>query len=42
MYGQGGKVLSGRDAENQWGGETIRESLLTELKSKYQWVFKLP
>ena len=42
MYGQGGKLHSGRDAENQWDGETIRKGLLyTKLKIECQWLFTL-
>ena len=37
MYGQGGELLSGRNAENQRGGEIVRkEHLFAKLKSKCQ------
>ena len=42
MYGQGGKQHNGRDAENQWDGETIRKELLyTKLKIVCQGLFTL-
>lgn len=41
-YGQGGELLSSKNAENWWEGETIgKEGLPTKLESKCQWLFKL-